>query len=82
MKAMGATGFGASERLADDESETRAVAIRVLDDIYRVMRGERIVGYVQLVGRVYVSLEGPVYNTSCEIGQALDLESAVRRFEG
>ena len=35
------------------------------------------VGYVLEAGHVFVSLQGPVYNTSIEIGQSLDLDSAV-----
>jgi hypothetical protein len=36
---------------------------------------------VQIAGPVYVTLLGPVYNTSCEIAQCLDLETAVARLE-
>jgi hypothetical protein len=53
------------------------VAVRVLDDVYRVDSGDRVLGYVQVVGRVYVTLSGRVYNTSVEISQSLDLDTAV-----
>jgi hypothetical protein len=51
---------------------------RVLNDVYRVDSGKRPVGYVLEAGAVYVTLRGDVYNTSVEVGQSLDLESAVR----
>lgn len=53
------------------------IATQVLPDVYRVQRDEVCVGYIQLAGPVYVSLHGAVYNTSVEIGQHLDLDSAV-----
>lgn len=53
------------------------VTVRVLDDVYRVLEEGRTVGYVQLAGPVYVSLLGEVYNTSVEVGQCLDLDTAV-----
>lgn len=49
----------------------------VLTDVYRVVDATRVVGYIQLAGPVYVSLLGAVYNTSCEVGQSLDLDTAV-----
>jgi hypothetical protein len=57
----------------------RLVPVRVLDDVYRVQSGDRVVGYVQVVGHVYVTLYGCVYNTSVEISQCLDLDTAVAR---
>jgi hypothetical protein len=56
-------------------------ATLVRDDVYRVLDGPRTIGYVQVAGRVFVTLLGEVYNTSCEIAQCLDLESAVARLE-
>lgn len=53
------------------------IATQVLPDVYRVQRDEVCVGYVQLAGPVFVTLHGAVYNTSVEIGQYLDLDSAV-----
>ena len=53
------------------------VSVRVLDDVYRVLEDGHTVGYVQLAGPVYVSLLGEVYNTSVEIAQCLDLDTAV-----
>ena len=55
--------------------------VRVLDDVYRVLEDGRTVGYIHLAGPVYVCLLGEVYNTSVEIAQCLDLETAVIRLE-
>ena len=51
---------------------------RAIDGVYRVEAGRRTVGYVLEAGAVFVTLGGSVYNTSVEVGQSLDLESAVR----
>ena len=53
----------------------------VLDDVYRVLEDGRTVGYIQLAGPIFVSLLGEVYNTSVEVAQCLDLDSAVARLE-
>lgn len=47
--------------------------------VHRVELDGETVGYVLEAGTVYVSLKGAVYNTSCEVGQSLDLDAAVRR---
>ena len=47
--------------------------------VHRVEVDGATVGYVLEAGNVYVSLLGPVYNTSCEVGQSLDLDTAVHR---
>jgi hypothetical protein len=57
------------------------VAVLVRDDVYRVSDDARTIGYVQIAGPVFVTLLGSVYNTSCEIAQCLDLETAVARLE-
>ena len=49
--------------------------------IYRVEADGLTIGYVQLTGERYVSLLGPVYNTSVEVAQTLTLDSAVRRLQ-
>jgi hypothetical protein len=59
----------------------RLVPLRVLDDVYRVESAGRVVGYIQVVGRIFVPLHGEVYNTSVEISQCLDLDTAVARLE-
>jgi hypothetical protein len=51
---------------------------RAIDGVYRVQAGRRTIGYILEAGAVYVTLGGSVYNTSVEVGQSLDLESAVR----
>lgn len=61
----------------DDGPRWRAVP--VLDDVYRVVDGERTVGYVQVAGPVFVVLRGEVYNTSVEVAQCLCLDVAVGR---
>lgn len=55
--------------------------VRALDDVYRVLVDGRTVGYIQLAGPVYVCLLGEVYNTSLEVAQCLDLDTAVHRLE-
>ena len=57
------------------------VTVLVLDDVYRVLDDGRTVGYVQLAGPIFVSLLGEVYNTSVEVAQCFDLESAVDRLQ-
>jgi hypothetical protein len=52
--------------------------VPAIDGIFRVVIDGLPVGYVVEVGRVFVTLQGPVYNTSIEIGQSLDFEAAVR----
>ena len=47
--------------------------------IYRVEAAGRTIGYVQLTGERFVSLLGPVYNTSVEVAQTLTLDAAVHR---
>jgi hypothetical protein len=49
--------------------------------IYRVEAAGQTIGYVQLTGERYVSLLGPVYNTSVEVAQTLTLEAAVHRLQ-
>lgn len=55
--------------------------VLVLDDVYRVLEDGRTVGYVQLAGPIFVSLLGEVYNTSVEVAQCFDLETAVLRLQ-
>jgi hypothetical protein len=47
--------------------------------VHRVEFDGQTVGYVVEAGTVFVSLKGGVYNTSIEVGQSLDLDTAVRR---
>lgn len=59
--------------IAHDVRVTEAVP-----GVHRVELDDRTVGYVQKEGAVYVGLCGNVYNTSCEVGQSLSLDAAVR----
>lgn len=49
-----------------------------VDGVYRVEADGETAGYVVEAGLVFVSLRGPVYNTSVEVGQARDLMDAAR----
>jgi hypothetical protein len=60
------------QAIAHDIRVTEAVP-----GIHRVELDGATVGYVQKEGIVFVSLLGEVYNTSCEVGQSLDLDTAV-----
>ena len=51
---------------------------RVLDDVHRVRCGSRVLGYVLEAGVVFVTLRGDIFNTSVEVGQSYDLDTAVR----
>ena len=55
---------------------------RVLDDVHRVRSGSRVLGYVLETGSVFVTLRGDIFNTSVEIGQSYDLDTAVRILAG
>lgn len=72
---------GAATPAPPEPARPVVVTVRVLDDVYRVLDDGRTVGYVQVAGPVYVSLLGEVYNTSVEVGQCLDLDSAVDRLQ-
>ena len=47
--------------------------------VHRVELDGVTVGYVLEAGAVFVSLKGAVYNTSFEVGQSLDVDTAVHR---
>lgn len=51
---------------------------RVRDDVYRVRECERVLGYILETGSRFVTLRGDIFNTSVEVGQSHDLDSAVR----
>ncbi len=75
------SGSSATAPLASPPARPALTLSRVLDDVYRVTEAGRTVGYVQLAGPIFVSLLGEVYNTSVEVAQCLDLETAVLRLE-
>lgn len=81
-RVRGGTRIAPAERPAPLSTERPAnrqelIATLVLPDVYRVQCDEVCVGYIQLAGPVFVTLQGGTYNTSLEIGQHLDLDAAV-----
>ncbi len=65
---------------ATGASSSRDIVVtEAVSGIYRVEHRGRTIGYVQETGERFVSLSGPVYNTSVEIAQTLDLDAAVLR---
>lgn len=48
-------------------------------DSYAVSVGGSVVGFVDVVGRIYVVSQGCRYDRAVEIAQVLDLSTAVRR---
>jgi hypothetical protein len=55
---------------------------RVLDDVHRVRNRERVLGYILETGSLFVTLRGDIFNTSVEVGQSHDLDTAVRILAG
>jgi hypothetical protein len=49
----------------------------VLDDVHRVRENGRVLGYILETGSMFVTLRGAIFNTSLEVGQSHDLETAV-----
>ena len=56
-----------------------ADVVEVLPGVFRVARADTVIGYVIEAGDRFVTLYGPVYNTSVEIAQSRDRDTAVRR---
>jgi len=46
-------------------------------DLYEVARGGYIVGYVEVVGAVFVALGGPRYDRAVEVSQHMTFHAAV-----
>lgn len=59
--------------------EIRADLVEALPGVFRVVRAGRTIGYVIEADDRFVSLYGTVYNTSVEIAQSRDLDTAVHR---
>jgi hypothetical protein len=59
--------------------EHQPVVTLAVPGIHRVEVDGNTVGYVLEAEAVFVSLQGSVFNTSCEVGQSLDLDTAVHR---
>lgn len=49
---------------------------------YEVRRGDRVVGYVDIVGGVYVALAGSRYDHAVEVRQSIVLDVAVAALSG
>jgi len=63
-------------------STTDAIAadvVEALPGVFRVEKTGRTIGYVIEADDRFVSLYGAVYNTSVEIAQSRDRDTAVRR---
>ncbi len=59
-------------------SPVRGIVWELIDvDAYAVTCDADTVGFVDVVGSVYVALAGPDYHRAVEIAQATDLESAI-----
>jgi hypothetical protein len=56
-----------------------ADVVEALPGVWRVVSSERTIGYVIEAGDRFVSLYGSVYNTSVEIAQSRDRDTAVHR---
>jgi hypothetical protein len=57
----------------------RADVVEALPGVFRVVQAGRTIGYVIEAGDRFVSLYGSVYNTSVEIAQTRDRDTAIRR---
>jgi hypothetical protein len=57
----------------------KADVVEALPGVWRVVSSDRTVGYIVEAGDRYVTLYGAVYNTSVEIAQSLDRDTALRR---
>jgi len=62
----------------DSTTITELDVERVLDDVHRVRERGKVVGYILETGSMFVTLRGEIFNTSLEVGQSHDLETAVR----
>jgi hypothetical protein len=61
----------------DPASITELDVELVLDDVHRVRENGRVLGYILETGSMFVTLRGAIFNTSLEVGQSHDLETAV-----
>lgn len=56
-----------------------ADVVEALPGVFRVVRSDRTIGFVIEADDRFVSLYGSVYNTSVEIAQSRDRDTAIRR---
>ena len=66
----------------DSTTITEVDVERVLDDVHRVRERDHVLGYILETGSIFVSLRGEIFNTSIEVGQSHDLDTAVRILAG
>lgn len=66
----------------DSATITEVDVERVLDDVHRVRARGRVLGYILETGSIFVTLRGEIFNTSLEVGQSHDLDTAVRILAG
>ena len=59
----------------------RTTWIRIEADRYEVCRGDRLLGYVEVVGSVHVALAGERYDRAVEVAQSLLFELAIEALE-
>jgi len=57
----------------------KADVVAALPGVWRVVSSDVTIGYILEAGDRFVTLYGPVYNTSVEIAQSLDRDTALRR---
>lgn len=70
----------APRRPADPAPADSAVRWDLVDlDRYRVVSGTRTVGYIEVVGAVFVVLAGDRYDRATEVAQTLVFDRAVRQ---
>lgn len=55
---------------------------RIAPERYRALRGEQCVGFVDVVGAVFVVLAGTRYDRAEEIAQTLDFDRVTALLEG
>jgi hypothetical protein len=48
----------------------------VRPDLVEVVIGGSVVGYIEMVGSVFVSLKGPRYDIAVEVAQSMAIEAA------
>ncbi len=68
-------------RTIENTITAEVLVTEAIAGIYRVEAAGRTIGYVQLTGERFVTLLGPVYNTSVEVAQTLTLDAAVHRLQ-
>jgi hypothetical protein len=59
----------------------RAECLRIEADRYEVRFGDRVLGFIEAVGPVFVVLSGPRYDHAVEVGQSVLFDLAVATLE-